>query len=391
MAANPTGAVAILGAESESTDEFKSVTGTFSVSTSTTHGNSAASFRSNPTAGNTGYGEITARDSGGAKIDLESEHVHLGFWYYAPSLPAAGKQFILCQFYSGASTDEGFLRLADDGDLVYEGPGDNAAIAGAISAATWHWIGVRIDYNNDVLELKVDNDSDTSTAVNFSNAINTIYIGHTVGGGTYNTNVDQFFDSIILDGAFHRFADVVRLLPNADGTYDTWVASSGGDAYADVDEVPHDSDTTYVETPSSYAPFTVNLQPASTHSITEDIVSVSPWAVVKHDGLSSGVQLRIRSGSTNRDGTSYTTQSSYKNLQLNYFSDPTDGAAWTTSKLDALEAGIEWVSGFMVGGYTHVTQVMVMVAYIPDQGSQLTTEIHGNAAVLGTTNIAGAS
>jgi hypothetical protein len=370
--------IAFIGGESEELGEFSATTGTFSVTTGTTHGNSVGAYQSNPAAAATGYGEIQGRTAAGVLLQLSMEHPHLGFWFYVNSMPAAGKAAILARFISTGG-DEAVFRMVNNGGLsVVDDVGVAFNTTIQLSTGTWYHVRIRVDVSNDDCEVQVGEDSDTDTTFTLSGSpITDIYVGHSLASGTYNTACDMVFDSIIVDQSFHPRADIVRLMPNANGTYTTWGASAGAD-WECVDEVPDDADGSYVSCPAGgYAAETVNLEPASTHSITEDIVAVIPWAQARWNNLAEYVQLRIRSGGTDWDGTNYALTSSYTNLQLVYLADPTDAAAWTTSKLDALEVGLDWVAGFQWVDFVRMTQCMACVAYVPDAGPIATVHVKG--------------
>jgi len=378
--------MAMVGGESESLGEFYATTGTISVSTSEAHGESQASYRSNPTAGNTGYGEVRGRDEPSMLgiqsvpwLRLELEDCHIGFWFKVKTLPASARLGMVLYFADHGGSQAGSIVMNYTGGIVLRNYADNTVASfEVLSTDTWYWIGVRAKTDSDEYEVYVNGTKYSGTCDWGGSAIRDIYVGHSFGSSLYNTAVDFYYDSIVLDSSWHLQADVVRLLPNADGTYDTWTAEVGTDTHEDVDEAPHDTDTTRAKNPGGgLAPWTVNLEPASTRNVSDDIFMVMPFVEARKLSLPESIQVRLRSNGSDYDAATFSLTTSYANYAKIYKVDPDDDGAWTTSKIDALEIGVDWVAGIQAANLLFVTQCLLMVAFIPSPPEHGTVHVKG--------------
>jgi len=127
------------------------------------------------------------------------------------------------------------------------------------------------------------------------------------------------------------------LLVNADGTNTGLTPSTGTDNYALVDEVPA-SDTDYVSgsTKDVYDLYTVDTSgmPAS---YTVSAVKWIARARVTEDA--ANITPVIRSESTTEQQSDIALSTSFTVKELIMETDPIDDAAWTKTKIDALEIG----------------------------------------------------
>ena len=127
------------------------------------------------------------------------------------------------------------------------------------------------------------------------------------------------------------------LLVNADGDHTGLTPSTGSDNYALVDEVPA-SDTDYVSgsTKDVYDLYTVDTSgmPAS---YTVSAVKWIARARVTEDA--ANITPVIRSESTTEQQSDIALSTSFTVKELIMETDPIDDAAWTKTKIDALEIG----------------------------------------------------
>jgi hypothetical protein len=136
------------------------------------------------------------------------------------------------------------------------------------------------------------------------------------------------------------------ITPNNNGNYSQLDGSDGNqvDNYLQVDERPHDSDTTYNEAQAadekdSYAMTTVALQGGWS------VEAVTPCAVVKKTdgGVASKFALMLRENSVDWEGSAQDLLASYALISERRATDP-GGAAWDQDSLDAVEVGV-WAEG----------------------------------------------
>jgi len=181
-----------------------------------------------------------------------------------------------------------------------------------------------------------------------------------------NSNtVDFFYDDLCADdSAYPGAGQCFRMDPDGNGNYTAWTGT-----YTDVDEVPHDSDTTYLSNATSGDAETVTLESSAAAGLVGTPLSVKSMAIVRHEGVAVLLQLRLRSATTDDDTTSNNTSSSYLLRAKLYNTDPADAGAWTAADLDGLEVGVEnndsvavrctalyvmvWEDGVAVGGATN--------------------------------------
>lgn len=164
-------------------------------------------------------------------------------------------------------------------------------------------------------------------------------------GGTFGrVYYDDFY---ICDGAGtenNDFLGQIRipvLLPGGSGYYSGWTASPGGSPnYAHVDEVPHDGDTSYVETSASGTKDSYVYQDLG--APTGSVYGGAVW--IAGSGTAASVRGMARLGGSD---------SFYETVEINggYTYEPSifqrsekpGGGQWTPTDVDNAEFGIELV------------------------------------------------
>lgn len=160
---------------------------------------------------------------------------------------------------------------------------------------------------------------------------------------------DNYYDDFYLldtsgsvNNSFLGDVRVATLYPSGAGDSTQFTASAGSN-YACVDEDVANNDTDYVESSTSghkdlYALGSLPTSPAS-------IFGVQTCAILKKDDAGSReARVITLAGSTTENGPTLALATSYAVtrdlMQLN----PDDSAAWQSSDIDALQAGVEVVS-----------------------------------------------
>lgn len=324
------------------------LSGTASIVTSPVRTGTYA-LRCNPTTTGTGFTSIQSHSSttGAAASFTPNTHRYLRFYFRYATKPSSNHE-IICQISSGSGRGATHLevRLDSSGNLrAYRSTTALATGATVLAANTWYRIEVKRELGtNAAWEVKIDGVSEISGTANFGASTGTTLAIGKILNRNSNT-VDFFFDDVsVSDSGYPGAGAVLALLPNANGNYQTWSIGAGaGSHYENVDEVPHDSDTTYLlSSLGSGDAETEALQATATVGISGTIAVAKSVAIAKRNGGTNGaVRLRLRSGSTDSDTSAdATTTASYALLGRIYETDPATSSAWTTSGLDAVETGL---------------------------------------------------
>lgn len=161
------------------------------------------------------------------------------------------------------------------------------------------------------------------------------------------SNSDHCFDDVALndtsgaaDNSWPGEGKVIALTPNGAGASTQWTASAGSN-YACVDEVPPNDDTDYVYQSSASGIDLYDLSACGLSNVT--ILRVWPELHAKKTSADAASIIPvIRTNSTNYEDSSTTLTTSYTKYKgSERVTNPNSGVAWTTSDLDALQAGVK--------------------------------------------------
>jgi len=331
------------GLETGDFDEGISTSGTVSVDTGTVK-NGTYSLRSNPTTTAIGYYALGAYSAAGVAAISNHTTVCIRTWFRYATKPSAGTEPLLtwqAQFGEAAS-----LRLKSDGAVAMYDPG---AVAGTsstiISADTWYLLLTQVDTASASASLKIYDSSlalletvagtgdfaiATPREVRFGKTTN-------VGGRT----VDFYFDDMAFSvtGCPDINGVVRRAQVNGAGSSSSWTTGTGS-TFAEVDEVPPDDDTTYLETAETATHY-MAVADSSTIGMTGRISAVKTRGRCKEpSSVSSSLRVGIKSGATTSETTGSNRTTSYASLFKLFTTDPNTSAFWTLGNFDAIEAGI---------------------------------------------------
>lgn len=149
------------------------------------------------------------------------------------------------------------------------------------------------------------------------------------------------------DSTFLGDTVIQGILPTSDGNRTEWTPDTGSTNFDRVDDAagsPSDSDKVTADTPGltdlyGYA----NLTFAGT-STTIHGLQVNTSAFMGTSGTRT-LRPKFRQSTTEADGTNFVVPNTTPNGYSEVFAvDPTDSAAWTKAKVDAIEIGVEVVS-----------------------------------------------
>jgi hypothetical protein len=295
-------------------------------------------FHAAPTTGQVGYNRVRRYGTNGAQINLAlSTTAFYLFAFRTADLPDAGDEQIFRVQGTGV-IDKFTLRLADTGQLVAYDTNASALATSTLSLELNRWYKIEAEVGHGASadwEVWVDDVSVLSGTDNLGTG-NHIRADFGKGQNINSNAMDMYYDDVVIDLSRIGGGRVKASCVVGDGNYTAWT----GD-WTDVDEIPHDSDTTFITTSTSGDAETVALQSAMDCDIFGRVNAVKSFSIIRDEGGVSAFQTRIRSATTDTDtfsldpGTTYSWQAQVYNL------DPATGAAWITSALDSVEVGVE--------------------------------------------------
>ena len=157
--------------------------------------------------------------------------------------------------------------------------------------------------------------------------------------GIYH-DVTTYFDDIYIDDAqFHGDCRIRTFMPDADGNSADFTRSTGSNDYECVDDNPPNDDTDYISSDT--------LNHKSIFGITTGALgTVKGIQLNNHCRLDEAgtrkIKPLIRSNSTDYQGTETDAIAADYNFEHEIWElDPDDSAAWTQTKLEAAEFGLE--------------------------------------------------
>lgn len=163
-----------------------------------------------------------------------------------------------------------------------------------------------------------------------------------------STNSDVYFDNFWVFNTSGSHSNtwpngnmvVQALYPSSDGTYTDWTPNSGSNHYSRVNEAQADDDTTYVSTTTVGNKDTYHY--TSLTGVISQVHSVMTTAVYKKDNVSpKSMHILTKSGSTLAESSDILPTTSYNSTSIQYNDDPNTSAQWTTSNVNAVEAGVK--------------------------------------------------
>lgn len=331
------------GFETGDTVEVGSGVGTQSFSTTTVRTGTYA-LRTNPTTTGVSWRRVNGLAATGVTSAYNSPTTYYTVYFRYATKPAANDEEILAFGGTGAEV-KWTLRLDSDGHInAYDNntalldPGTGTTV---LSANTWYLIEVQSGTGaSGAYEVKINGTSEFSGTGNLGSPNNgTIFLGKHVNQN--GNSVDFFYDDLAIDNTDYPGAGKVFIQkPTGDGTYTAWTGGTTG-TYTDVDEVPHDSDTTYIGDSTSGNAETTAVQTGTQAGLIGTPKSVKALVVVKDEGGVSSVKLRFRSNTTDgTDTTAVDPGASYVLLAKIFNTDPATSDTWTIGGIDTLQVGV---------------------------------------------------
>ena len=247
-----------------------------------------------------------------------------------------------------AGTNQCSVRVNTDGTLsVLRGSTVLATSILAISINTWYYIEFKVTIADaGTYQVRVNGvdwiasgSGDTQATANASANQIALY-----QAGSYSSYFDDLYVCDGTGASNNNFLGDVRvdaLLPSGAGTTTAWTPSTGAN-YTCVDEAaPNDTD--YVESATANQVDTYamgNLPYAAGSVFAVQVVDMAR----KTDAGARSIQTAVRSGASDYYGSTVSLGDTYVAVMKQYDTDPADSAAWTVTKVNALEAGIKLIA-----------------------------------------------
>lgn len=301
------------------------------------------------------YGtHVTTRNGHGLAIRLGSSALlartfpsastmHVAFAIKCGSTPSNRNLF---QF-KNSTTYEWYCTWLSNGKLriVGDGGANLGESTQVFNANTWYHIAIKTVFSNTVgsVELRVNGSATPDiniTNADTSNSNNQAADSFQIQGDT----VDFFFDDLVIaddtgSQAFLGDYDVYTIYPDGAGASAQFTPSAGSN-WQNVDETPHDGDTTYNESLTVGHKDRFTMQDVPTDTDTIYAVQVGAFAK-KTDTGARELNVLAYDGTTEGAGSDILIGTSY-GWALGMFEDhPSGAAAWTESEVNSMEAGYE--------------------------------------------------
>jgi hypothetical protein len=345
---------------------FQTSSGTVSAALDPWDGDNADGYvlRCNPATTGAGYAVLGGVTAAGAPTFLSLSTVYYSFDFGYTTKPGAGFEPVF-RAMNATSATKAALYMTSAGKLSF----NSVDMATALDADTWYRIdamfGVEsVSTANDApYEIRVNGVTEWSGVGDLGTSLNSaIRLGKAFNSS--GQTVDFYYRNMrVSDSGFPDPASRQRvLLPDGAGNYSG--ATSG--TYADVDELPNNGDTSYLGFVSNTGKHSCTLQACAARGVSGTVPAVMPFGYGRDTGaVAVGHKGFLRSGGTDTDsGTGVDAGGSYGPFALKVFeTDPTDAAAWTTAKLDALEVGV--YMGASSATEQRVTLLGVVVEFVP--------------------------
>ncbi|MDO8335673.1 MAG: hypothetical protein Q7T74_02725 [Candidatus Saccharibacteria bacterium] len=176
----------------------------------------------------------------------------------------------------------------------------------------------------------------SATGLTLTSTPNEQIYSFTLGTTNAATRTSYYDDLAMSDTGYPSAGQVDVLKPNGNNAM-AWTLGTAN-SYTEIDEVPHDTDTTYLKTDSGGGTaFITTLEDAVTGGVSGTIGAVKLFSMVRDEG---GVASGRIAGYNSTDGFGTVTTGldpglTYAPMAIMYQTAP-GGTAWTSAKLDAL-------------------------------------------------------
>jgi len=306
-----------------------------------------------PGTGQSGYASL--RSSGASDRTAsygyasETEVIH-GFCYQFTVLAQGG---FLRLWGAGGTSEVLRMEVSAAGAIIALnglGAEHGRSVPGVLAANVEAYIEVRCKHSGTVGEVEVRVNGNPTPVLDLS-GLNTgshsdlVMSAQAAGHGTRDFSAWYFCDTAG-PAPHNTFLGHIRfgtVAPIGDGNSSQLVGSDADSVnnYLLVDDgFNHDSDSTYVESPTVGEQDTYAMGNLPTTPLT--ILAVCPLIIAKKtDAGTRAIVPVIRSGGTDYEGTDAYLGTSYDVYREAFIEDPATAAAWTESGVNAIEVGVK--------------------------------------------------
>jgi hypothetical protein len=255
----------------------------------------------------------------------------------------------------GYDQDTGLIHIVVGHDYGHSVASVSASSIGLDVRDSWRHVGVdvKLAASSGWVNLYVDGVEALTFAGDTLGASGVTTIDQVLFTGTLETVAAWsnycYIDNIIIDdttgealGATVPDRRFQLITPNGNGTTSEMTGSDGNSVnnYDLVDDVPHDSDTTYVKAVEAGLTDTYAM---TTFTLPDEwvIAAVIGLAVVRKGAAEDDVQVAVtvQSGATEDVGSDQALGTSYALRWERWLTDPATGHTWNQDGLDAVEVG----------------------------------------------------
>jgi hypothetical protein len=269
--------------------------------------------------------------------------IYAGVAIYWQSVASAAK----CIAFVDGSTLQVCVTIETDGTLKVRRGTESGTVlcsssSGVFTVNTWHHLQLYCVVNgaSGAVELRLNGTNVASASgINTSNSGNA-YANKFALYGCAGFNYAYYDDCWISDTAFQGDCKVETIYPSANGTTNNFNLSGAASNYLCVDESgEYNSDTDYTYDANVGDKDLFAMGNLATVSGTVKGVRINT-VMRKDDTGTKQAAMMVRNGGVNSQRTTQTLTTSYVVYQEDLTVDPSDGAAWSISKVNSMELGV---------------------------------------------------
>lgn len=294
------------------------------------------------------FGRIGAHDLLNFDVPTDNEfYVSLSFRYHDNFPGSTGSRLIQ---YVNSGTIQNTIGVYSDGSIKIKRSATatlETTAADVVSVDTWHQMEIhQVCGDSGSWEVRLDGVTVLSGTGDIQGDTVSDITNILVWGWASNAadllGITEV-DNIVMQDSAGSFIDgewyIEGLLPNAAGDLSDLTPASGSN-HENVDEVPADDDTSYVESATNGNQDLYNYQNLTPLESGSSIVAAQINTVVKQSAGEDLITL-IKSGGTVYQDIAQIVDSAYVSLSRLEALDPDTLASWTESGINAAQFGVE--------------------------------------------------
>lgn len=277
--------------------------------------------------------------------------------------PAANDEEILRVAFNTGGSPTLILLLRSDAKLqLLDSTGTSLGV-GATILTTGVWYRIELNANKGAAaayELRINGVTELSGSANqTANDMALVILGKRVNRN--GQTIDVYYDDFVVeDSIFPGPGRVLNIRPIANSTPQQWTAGTGTSGFAEIDEIPVDDDTTYIQNPG-VGSNDISLFTFDTTGISGKTKAIQPWCSWRRlAGNAATSKIELISGATTVDSVLTNILTVYRANYTIFALDPNTGLPWKKAALTALRVGPRM---FNNSDSTRCTGVGIFVAF----------------------------